>query len=484
MGRRQRLVRVFALVGAVGILIVVAVLTITSFLAAAQPAPTVAKLATPLPTAAVPTAQPTPVALPSGNDWTQYRYDTSGSGVNPEGRITTGTVWHVTQAWQNGHYPSFESTPAILDGTVYVTNNNSLVAFDLQTGVKLWQFDDKPQNSATISSSVSLDPALGLAFYGTPDARVYAVNIATHQEAWDVQLGDPKKGAFIWSSPLLANGNVYIGLASKQDNPCVRGGVFALNEHTGHSIWTHYMVPAGVLGGSVWSSMIAVPAHHEVIATTGNPCPEGNTVAQDDAIVAMDWDSGNTLWQYIALPYDNCDCDFGQGPVDFTYHGQEYVVAGSKAGYVYAVIPPQSGQFAALAWSAIVAPPGYLGEGGIFEPPTYANGIVYIAGGPSADGLCSGGSLTAFQADSGAVLWHTCTSGQVVSPAAISGGVLFVAQTGVIVGYDAVSGHTLWQAKYTGSVWGGVAVSRGFIVFGAVNGILYGFTLPRAHVGR
>jgi len=420
----------------------------------------------------------TPTPLPAGNDWTQYRFDVYGTGVNSEGRISATNVTQLSKRWTYSSFSPFESTPAIVNGVIYVPNNNSLYAFDLSTGKKLWSFQGIPQKFAAISSSVAVDPKSHLAYYGTPDARVYAINTLTGTEIWNTQLGDPNTGAFIWSSPLLVNGKVYIGLASHNDNPCVRGGVFALDPASGKVVWRHYMVPSGSLGGTVWSSLIANPGRHELIATTGNPCPNGTVYAQTDAFVAMDWDTGATHWQYTALASDYCDCDFGEGAVDYIYHGHEYIVAGNKYGMVYALTPPTANQDVRLAWSIRITGFGYLGQGGIFEPPTYSNGIVFVAGGPTLDGTCHSGALYAFQADTGATRWRVCTAGQVVSPASTTGDVLFVAQQDILVAYDPTTGHVLWQAAQSGAAWGGVSISRGSVVVGTVSGKLYCYSLP------
>src|SRR5262249_39124074 len=50
------------------------------------------------PTAA-PTATATAVPLPPGNDWTQYRFDLAGSGLNPENRITASNVAQLQLRW-------------------------------------------------------------------------------------------------------------------------------------------------------------------------------------------------------------------------------------------------------------------------------------------------------------------------------------------------------------------------------------------------
>jgi len=417
-----------------------------------------------------------PEPLPAGNDWTRYRFDEYGSGFNPEGSLFSGNVARLTRRWMISGYAAFEATPAVVGGVIYTTNGNSLYAFDLRTGKALWHHDGIPQQFATINSSVTVDLTAHLAYYGTPDARVYAVDIQTGKRAWVTQLSTAP-GAFVWSSPLLINGKIYIGLASQDDNPCVRGAVFALDATVGTIMWVHHTAAQGELGGGVWSSLAADPDHHEVIATSGNPCLDGPSDVQQDSIIGIDWNSGATNWQYTALPTDQCDCDFGQGPVAFTYQGHGYIVAGNKFGAVYGLRRAASGD-ARLDWSVRITGAGYVGRGGIFEPPTYGDGLVYISGGPTLDGGCAQGALWALRPDSGDVAWHACTKGQVISPAALVRDVLFVAQQGTLVAYEASSGRVLAKLPYDGSVWGGVTVPQRYVLVGTVSGKLYCYTVP------
>jgi outer membrane protein assembly factor BamB len=445
----------------------------------------------PTATATLPAPRRTPTPRPApphgGNDWTQYRYDVFGTGVNPETHFTAANVGTLAQSWTpvnfSGH--PWESTPAVYNGVIYATNGNALQAMDLRSGKPLWHFEGIPQTIATISSSVGIDPATKIAYFGTPDARVYAVSLVTHRQVWVQQLGDPTTGAFIWGSPLVINNTVYIGLASHDDNPCIRGGIWALNAATGTTNWAHYTVDPDVIGGSVWSSITADPGKRQLIVTTSNPCPGNNVVSEEDSIIALDWDTGATIWQYQALQTDACDCDFGEGAVIFTFQGTEYIVAGSKLGRVYALVPPSAaGGSPHVAWTLDISGSDNndLGQGGIFEPPTYANGIVYVAGGPTLDGACSGGGLWALQADSGAVVWRQCTAGQVASPSAYTNGLLFVGQADALVAYDAASGKVLWQGSLhvdgqPPDVWGGVCVSHGYVLIGSVSGYLRAFSL-------
>ena len=416
------------------------------------------------------------VSVPSSGDWSQYRYDVSGTGVNPTGGISLSNVSQLQSRWKIPGGP-FVAGAAIVGDVVYVPRKAGLAAYNLHTGTQLWYFADLPNHYGGVFSAVSVDDATHSAYYGTPDGYVYAVDIRTGQGLWHTSLGDPAHGAFIWDAPLLANGKVYVGLASQEDSPCVRGAVFALDPQTGAIEWTQYTAPAGTLGGGVWSSITANLAAHAVIATTGNPCPVGTTQDKEDAIVALDWNTGALLWKYDTIARDTCDCDFGEGAVSFTYAGQGYVVAGNKAGIVYAITPPASGTGAKLAWSTRITGAGYLNFAGIYEPPAYSDGLVYIAGGPTIDGACTGGALWALQAQTGVPVWRQCTAGQVVSAAAMSGGVLFVAERGGVIGYNARDGRIVWHGTYFGDAYGGVALARGFLVVPSVAGGLLCFSL-------
>lgn len=423
------------------------------------------------------TAVPTHEHLPPGNDWTQYRYDLTGTGLNPEGRITAATSSQLKLVW-TATGGGFLATPAIVDGVVYATTQESLHAYDLLTGALKWQSKDIGEG-LSVNSSVAVDKSSHTAYFGTASARVIAIDTDDGSLRWNAQLANPAAGAYIWTSPLLANGKLYIGLASHTDHPCVRGAIYALDPHTGVLLWTHYTVPDGVLGGAVWSSFTADPAAHTLVVTTGNPCPWGPVTYESDSILGLNWDSGQTLWQYQAIAQDNCDCDFGEGAVIYTYNGQQYMVAGSKYGAVYAIHPPTTaGGAPTLAWTANITFPGFIGTGGIFQPPAYSSGLVFFAGGPTLDNACPVGAIHAFRADTGALVWRDCTPSQAIGSGAISGDLLFVPYQGQIIAYQLTTGKQIWSAKQDGEVWGGVAISRGFVVSGTLASKLYCYGLP------
>jgi outer membrane protein assembly factor BamB len=422
---------------------------------------------------------PTPVTFAKGNDWPQYRYDVVGSGVNPEATLTSTNVAGLRSRWTVKKPQGFYTTPAIVDGTVYAPSGVSLYAFDLLTGLTRWQFDGVAENRGGIHSSVAIDQKRKLAFFGTPAANFYAVDITTGKQRWQIQLQSPATGAFIWSSPLVTNDLVYVGLASQGDNPCVRGAVFALNPDTGDTVWVHYMAPAGLLGGAVWSSLTADPDAHQIIAMTGNPCLSQTVLPEEDAFVALDWNTGAKVWSYSVLQYDTADYDFGEGAVIYTYQGQKYMAAGNKYGIFYNVKPPTAGSGPTLAWSQRVADAdnGKNG-GGVFQPATFTQGLMIVGAGfyHSALPNCQG-NLSALRPDTGELVWRKCTADRPIGPAAATGDIIFVSQADRVVAYKAQTGAEVWSAKHVGTSWGGPAISHGIVVVPTVSGTLDSYSL-------
>lgn len=209
---------------------------------------------------------------------------------------------------------------------------------------------------------------------------------------------------------------------------------------------------------------------------TGNPCPGGAVSDyQQDSILAVDWDTGATRWVYTVIGKDDCDCDFGGGPVSYTYGGQQYVVAGNKFGTVYAL--RLVGKGVQLAWSRHVATVSRSLLSGIIQPPTYADGMVFVAGNAANSGSCTG-KVWALAADTGAIRWEACTSHPTVGAGAVSGDVYFNASYGSVVAYRATTGEVLWHADFSGAdVYGGVTISHGALLVGTTKTLLHSFTL-------
>ena len=152
---------------------------------------------------------------------------------------------------------------------------------------------------------------------------VHAVDTATGQAIWTHQVDD-QEHASIWSSPVVWNGVVYVGVASVAKQVGFRGSVVALNAQTGEQVWKTFTVPEGADGAGVF----AVPAIDErrgmlyvgtQNAYSEHDAPYGNPIS----IVALDASSGDIKWTFNAPPNDGKkaptdDVGFSASPNLFT----------------------------------------------------------------------------------------------------------------------------------------------------------------------
>lgn len=114
-------------------------------------------------------------------------------GLLPEPPPKSGLIWGLDIGKRS------ISSPVVTNDTVYVGSDNKLVAVDVQSFQKRWEFESM---GAISSSPALLDATL---YVGSEDGRLYAVNAATGEKLWDFLTGDK-----ITSSPAIADGTVYI----------------------------------------------------------------------------------------------------------------------------------------------------------------------------------------------------------------------------------------------------------------------------------
>jgi outer membrane protein assembly factor BamB len=120
------------------------------------------------------------------------------------------------------------STPAVANGVVYI-NGDDLRAFDAKTGAQLW-------SSSILGGVNTSSPAVvrGVVYAG--GRVVAAFNAATGAVLWSVSPGGPL--SIPEDSPAVAKGMVYIGASVPGPRGTFTGTVYALNAHTGKTVWS------------------------------------------------------------------------------------------------------------------------------------------------------------------------------------------------------------------------------------------------------
>jgi quinoprotein glucose dehydrogenase len=342
-------------------------------------------------------------------DWPVYGNDPGGMRYSPLRQMDAANVRKLRVAWTfhtkdvsdggNGLKRSgFETTPILVDGTLYLTTPfNRVIALDPATGNQRWAFDphvdlsldygdglinrgvatwlDPSQRDAT----GSMQPCRRRIYEATLDARLLALDAATGKPCADfghdgqIQLRDvpgyedhnrgehPQGWYHMTSAPTVIDGLVIVG-SSIDDNNRVdmpSGVVRAYDARTGALRWNWDPIPPNpqASAGSgktakwntgaanAWSTMVADPSRDLVFIPTGSASPDfyGGLRPGDDkwanSVVALHAKTGKLAWGFQLVHHDLWDYDSAAPPLLATIRrdGKDIpvVVQGNKTGLLY-----------------------------------------------------------------------------------------------------------------------------------------------------
>jgi glucose dehydrogenase len=326
-------------------------------------------------------------AAENRGDWLLYGRDYGQQRFSPLDQINVESVKRLVPRWiyQTGIAATFQTSPLIADGVMYLTAPFShVVAADAKTGRERWRYQHKRASEKTCCGPANRGAALGYGkvYVATVDARLVALEQSTGKPVWDIALaeqetgatedkralaaGDPLQGRNITGStgvgaviaPLVYDGKVIVGITG-----------------VGYGLHLDSPRPGAPLGAVVG-----------VAGRYGRP----------GFLAAYDAETGKQIWKF-----------------DTTQEGWE----GSFRTETPDGIPLRRDISAERASLAKYADAWRYGGGSIWHTPTVdpATGIIYFGvGNPSpqaADGTRPGDnlytvSLVALEAATGKLVWH------------------------------------------------------------------------------
>lgn len=331
------------------------------------------------------------------DDWPYYGHDAGGMRYSPLAQITRDNVARLKVAWTfhsgdisngSGDRPrsGFETTPLVVDGTLYLTTPfNRVIALDPETGKQRWAYDPlvDPTNDygdGLINRGVAtwVDPARSAGqscrrriFEATLDARLIALDSATGAPCPDFgQSGQVSLRAVAryvggWyhmtSPPAVIDGLVIVGSAINDNNRAeMPGGVVrAFDARSGALRWSWDPIPPNHPAGqpaagtktwgsgaaNAWSIMTADQERDLVFVPTGSASPDyyGAMRPGDDkwadSVVALRARTGQVAWGFQLVHHDLWDYDTAAPPLLATIErdGRKVpvVVQGNKTGFLY-----------------------------------------------------------------------------------------------------------------------------------------------------
>lgn len=139
-------------------------------------------------------------ALESRGDWLLYGRDYGQQRFSPLDEINTSTVAGLVPKWiyQTGSAATFQTTPLVADGVMYLTAPLShVVAVDAKSGREIWRYEHKRTFEKPCCGPANRGAALGYGkvYVATVDARLVALDQATGKPVWDIALAEQGKGA-------------------------------------------------------------------------------------------------------------------------------------------------------------------------------------------------------------------------------------------------------------------------------------------------
>ena len=280
----------------------------------------------------------------SGAEWTVFGGDFANTRYSALDGIHTGNVADLRVSWIRslGSAESQESTPLVIDGTMYVSTSSgpdSVFALDPATGAVKWRYrpelpDDYKATVCCGLANRGVAYADGRIFVGRLDAVLVALDAATGEELWSVPVMEYDKGYSLTSPPTAVKDLVITGFSGGEYG--VRGALQAYRQDTGELVWKTYTVPGPgepgnetwlgdswkTGGGTVWYVGSYDPELNLVYYGTSNAAPWGGHTRGNDSSdigaytnlhtasqLAFDVDTGEIVWSYQMTPSDVWDYD-------------------------------------------------------------------------------------------------------------------------------------------------------------------------------
>ena len=311
------------------------------------------------------------VQSPVGKDWVTNGGNLTNQRYSTLKQIDTSNVKQLKGAWMTrlkgsglgGKY-SFEATPLVKDGIMYIsTGNDDVFALDAKTGQILWEhWSGIGQTISTICCgwlNRGLAMGEGMLFIAQLDANMVALDIKTGKEVWRTPVEDWHNGYGMTAAPLYFDGIVYTGITGGEFG--IRGRLTALDAKTGKILWRAYTLPApGEPGGdtwpagtnhfsrggaSIWNTPALDPELGLVYFAVGNCGPDydGSMREGDNlfcaSVLAVNAKTGGYAWHFQEVHHDIWDYDAASPVVlfDTVINGQprKGIAQAGRTGWVY-----------------------------------------------------------------------------------------------------------------------------------------------------
>jgi alcohol dehydrogenase (cytochrome c) len=313
------------------------------------------------------------------HNWILHHGNYEGHRFSQLKEINLDTVKNLKVAFtvglggmQNGGryaHGNLEATPLVEDGVMYVPDGwGSVYAIDVSAGRKgiiKWKMDPGTDRAwagdvaccGVNNRGVALwkDKVISIAL----DGRMFSINKATGEVAWERKIAEPAIGETLTIAPLIIRDLAIVGTAGGERG--IRGFIEATDLNTGKAAWRTYTIPgAGEPGsetwkdgkerwrhggGSVWETATYDPESDTFYQGIGNPGPDWDAEYRPGdnkwagSVLAINPGNGAIKWGYQYTPNDPYDFDeISEHPIiNAKVNGEDrkLVVHAARNGFFY-----------------------------------------------------------------------------------------------------------------------------------------------------
>jgi quinoprotein glucose dehydrogenase len=335
----------------------------------------------------------------ASSDWPNYGNDPGGTRYSPLTQINRENVTNLKVAWvfhtgdisegSGGKKRSgFETTPILVDGTLYFTTPfNRVIALDPETGKQLWAYDPKIDQTLDYGDGLvnrgvatwldptraSKQPCHRRIYESTQDARLISLDAASGKPCSDfadtgqvslINVPGYRPGWYhMTSPPTVIDDLVVVGSAidDNQRAAMPAGVVRAFDARSGALRWSWDPIPTSPADASssasdkkiepqtgaanAWSIMTVDPQRDLIFIPTGSASPDyyGGLRPGDNkwanSVVALHAKTGKIAWGFQLVHHDLWDYDTAAPPLLTTlrHNGADVpvVIQGNKTGFLY-----------------------------------------------------------------------------------------------------------------------------------------------------
>jgi len=129
----------------------------------------------------------------ASQDWLLNGRDYANQRFSPLAKINGSNVKKLVPKWiyQTGVVGTFQTTPIVSDGTMYISTPFShVVAVDAKTGREKWRYEHKRRTEKLFGGPANRGVSIGYGkvYVATVDAHLIALDITSGEKIWDKAL--------------------------------------------------------------------------------------------------------------------------------------------------------------------------------------------------------------------------------------------------------------------------------------------------------